>query len=307
MAADEKGMKRSGRGKERGTRGEMAEWGRVWRKRGSGIWMEEEKMYRGKEQKCDVGGRVGLGEDAGLHPQLSVRLHKYWVHWRVAGSQVSMTYEYCRSHSLPSCPSQLLMSSSEFSQLFLEAFLSTPPENKWETHIDELTDRTMTGNKVPLDRDTHIHTHARAGDIWPSMQAAELDEIKLIKLISAREIFFLLKLFFCAVLQSKVNMPMLTGMITVLFTITSYINLNIFTRHLQSIDHQQKINQLFWLPVEASQMGFWRSKLFCIIHDGIDGFLPFYGFIGSTSVLTSACLNIFDFSPKIYAPVFSSI
>ena len=90
----------------------------------------ENILRRGTKGDVGGGGWGRLGEDAALHPQLSVRLHKYWVHWRVAGSQVSMTYEYCRSHSLPSCPSQLLMSSSELAQLLLEAFLSTPPENK---------------------------------------------------------------------------------------------------------------------------------------------------------------------------------
>lgn len=57
-----------------------------------------------------------------MHPQSSVRLHKYCVPGRVAGSQVNMTYEYCRSHSLPSCPPQLLMSGLELAQLYLRPF-----------------------------------------------------------------------------------------------------------------------------------------------------------------------------------------
>lgn len=65
-----------------------------------------------------------LGEDTALHPQSSVRLHKYWVHGRVAGSQVNMTYEYCRSYSLASCPPKLLMSGLELAQLLLEALYS---------------------------------------------------------------------------------------------------------------------------------------------------------------------------------------
>lgn len=91
-------------------------------------------MYSGK--KRGIVGRQGMGEDTTLHPQSSVRLHKYWVHGRVAGSQVNMTYEYCRSHSLASCPPQLLTSGSELAQLLLEAFLSNTPENEWETQTD---------------------------------------------------------------------------------------------------------------------------------------------------------------------------
>lgn len=67
--------------------------------------------------------RRRVGEDRALHPQSSVRLHKYWELGRVACSQVNMTYEYCRSHSLASCPPQLLMSGWELAQLLLKAFL----------------------------------------------------------------------------------------------------------------------------------------------------------------------------------------
>lgn len=73
------------------------------------------KIYRERKRRC----RRRLREDAALHPQSSVRLHKYCVHGRVAGSQVNMTYEYCSSHSLPSCPPQLLMCGSELAQLYL--------------------------------------------------------------------------------------------------------------------------------------------------------------------------------------------
>lgn len=96
--------------------------------KGGGIWTGDEKMYSGK--KRGIVGRQGMGEDTALHPQSSVRLHKYWVHGRVAGSQVNMTYEYCRSHSLASCPPQLLTSGSGLAQLLLEAFLSNTPENE---------------------------------------------------------------------------------------------------------------------------------------------------------------------------------
>ncbi|TKS74910.1 hypothetical protein D9C73_008993 [Collichthys lucidus] len=51
MAADEKGMKRSGRDKETG--GEMAERGRASGEIGGGMWMEDEKMYRGKEREME--------------------------------------------------------------------------------------------------------------------------------------------------------------------------------------------------------------------------------------------------------------
>lgn len=62
-------------------------------------WMDEwKKIYREKKRRY----RRRLREDGALHPQSSVRLHKYCVHGRVAGSQVNMTYEYCSSHSLPS-------------------------------------------------------------------------------------------------------------------------------------------------------------------------------------------------------------
>ncbi len=104
---------------------------------------EEEVAYGWKLRKCTEGRkgrcrrRRRLRKDAALHPQSSVRLHKYWVYGRVAGSQVNMTYEYCKSHSLPSCPPQLLMSGSELAQL--EAFHSTTPENKWETQTDGQT------------------------------------------------------------------------------------------------------------------------------------------------------------------------
>lgn len=87
LAVPIKGIKGGGSGQARWARGEMAERG-------------------GKRRKCTEGrkGRCKrrLGEDATLHPQSSVRLHKYWVHGWVAGSQVNMTYEYCRSHSIPS-------------------------------------------------------------------------------------------------------------------------------------------------------------------------------------------------------------
>lgn len=84
------------------------------RKKRLGTRMDGGK-YREGRRRC--GRRLRL--DAALHPQSSVRLHKYCVHGRVAGSQVNMTYEYCSSHSLPSCPPQLLMRGSELAQLYL--------------------------------------------------------------------------------------------------------------------------------------------------------------------------------------------
>lgn len=81
---------------------------------------KEEVAYGWKMRECTErrkGRCRRQREDTALHFQSSVRLHKYWAHGRVAGSQVNMTYEYCRSHSLPSCPPQLLMSGSELAQL----------------------------------------------------------------------------------------------------------------------------------------------------------------------------------------------
>ena len=127
-------MKRRKQGKGEGNKG------RDFRVRES---VEEEdaaymKERCGKERGDQEGG--GWGEDTALHPQSSVRLHKYWVHGRVAGSQVNMKYEYCRSHSLASCPPQLLMSGSELAQLLLEALLSSARENELETETDGQTD-----------------------------------------------------------------------------------------------------------------------------------------------------------------------
>lgn len=140
-------------------------------------WVREQRKRRwhmdGRWGKCTEvrEGRCGrrLREDAGLHSQSSVRLHKDWVHGRVAGSQVNMTYEYCRSHSLPSCPPQLLMSGSELAQLLLEAFLSTSPENKWETQTDGQTDIKTTEKREP----------ARQGEMY-SPACREQNEMRLI-------------------------------------------------------------------------------------------------------------------------------
>lgn len=90
--------------------------------------VDKEEVAYGQRMRAYREGRKGccrrrrLREDTALHPQSSVRLHKYCVHGRVAGSQVNMTYEYCRSHSLPSCPPQLLMSGLELAQLYLRPF-----------------------------------------------------------------------------------------------------------------------------------------------------------------------------------------
>lgn len=72
-------------------------------------------------------------EDTALHPHSSVRLHKYCVHGRVAGSQVNMTYEYCKSHSPPLLPSSIINVWLRVGSTLLETFLSTSLENKWET------------------------------------------------------------------------------------------------------------------------------------------------------------------------------
>lgn len=116
--------------KEKRTRGEMAAW--------SGEKEEVAYGWKMEEWKRDAGGG-NWEKDTALHPQSFVGLHKYWVHGWVAGSQVNMTYEYCRSHSLASCPPQLLMSGAELVQLSLEALISNTCENEWETQTDGLT------------------------------------------------------------------------------------------------------------------------------------------------------------------------
>lgn len=119
--------------------------------------------------------RRGLREDAALHPQSSVRLHKYWVHGQVAGSQVNMTYEYCRSHSLPSCPPQLLMSGSELAQLLLEALLSTTPETS-EKHRQMDKQTKNNRNREPARQGD---TCTKGRDVWPSIQGAERGEVNV--------------------------------------------------------------------------------------------------------------------------------
>lgn len=81
-------------------------------------------MRMADEERKGRSRKRTLREDTALHPQSSVRLHMYWVHGRVAGIQVNMTYEYCRSYSLALCPPQLLMSGLELAQLSLEALFS---------------------------------------------------------------------------------------------------------------------------------------------------------------------------------------
>lgn len=92
-------------------------------------WIEERK-YTEKKRRC----RRRLGEDATLHPQSSVGLHKYCVHGRVAGSQVNMTYEYCSSHSLPSCPPQLL-TWLRVGTTLLETLISLTPEKQMRNTV----------------------------------------------------------------------------------------------------------------------------------------------------------------------------
>lgn len=162
-----------GKRQEKGVEKEEVAYG--WKKR---------KYTEGRKGRC----RRRLREDTALHPQSSVRLQKYCVHGRVAGSQVNMTYEYCRSHSLPSCPPQLLMSGSVGSTL-LKTFLSTTPENKWETDRWTTIKNNEGKKRVPTRRG-----HAHKG---LSMQGAEWDEVYLLILwsfISAREMQFIILL-----------------------------------------------------------------------------------------------------------------
>lgn len=112
----------------------MAVQGQEWKKQ-VGTWMDgwmDGRKFTEKKKRC----RRRLREDAALHPQSSVRLHKYCVHGRVAGSQVNMTYEYCSSHSLPSCPPQLLMCGSELAQVYLRPFSPSLLKNRRETQKD---------------------------------------------------------------------------------------------------------------------------------------------------------------------------
>lgn len=130
MAADEKGIKGNGRGKEKET-ADMAVWWRECVKRRC-MRMKDGKVFWGKERER----RMRLREDAVLHG---------WV----AGSQVNMTYEYCRSHSLPSCPPQLLMSGSKLAQLLRQTIVSTTPEHKWENTEENGQKDTNNRKKQP--------------------------------------------------------------------------------------------------------------------------------------------------------------
>lgn len=62
MAADKRG-KRSSRGKEKPWQADG--------ERGGGKWAEDQGMEREIEEEA------GVGEDTALHPQSSVRFHKY--------------------------------------------------------------------------------------------------------------------------------------------------------------------------------------------------------------------------------------